>query len=81
MRKQQGLRVDMLQLNNIVVSHDPATTRLGDFLGRDDLPVVVGVVVGIASDLLALGTDTAVIIPQRVSFFVRVEVLLRVLVA
>lgn len=81
MRKQQCLGVDMLQLNDVVVSHDPAATRLGNFLGRNDLPVVVGVIVGIASYLLALRTDTAVIIPQGVSFFVRVEVLFRVLVA
>lgn len=80
MRKQKALSVDVLQLNDIIVSHDPATTRLGDFLGRDDLPVVVSVIVGIAGDLLALRTDTAVIISQGISFIVRVEVLLRVLV-
>lgn len=80
MRKQKGLGVDVLQLNDVVVSDDPATTRFGDFLGRDDLPVVVCVIVGITGDLLALRTDTAVIISQGVSFIVRVKVLLRVLV-
>lgn len=49
-------------------------------VGRKDLPVVVCVVVGIASNLLALAGDTAIIISQGVEVGVAVKVGLGLLV-
>lgn len=49
-------------------------------LGWDDLPEVVGVVVGVSGDLLALAGDSAVVVAQRVPVGVTVEVDLGVLV-
>lgn len=78
--KKQALSDDMLELDDISVSHDSASTRLGDVPGRDDLPMVVGVVVRVTRDLLALRADPSVIVSQRVLVYVRVQELLRIFV-
>jgi len=49
--------------------------------GRENLPVVVGVVVGVSSDLLSLRGDTAIVVSQRVAVYVTVEVDFGLLVA
>jgi hypothetical protein len=51
-RQQVGLRVDMQKLDDIVVTDDTASSAFGDLPGRNDLPVVVGIVVRVTSDLL-----------------------------
>jgi hypothetical protein len=53
MREEEGLGVDVFELDDIVVADHPAAPTFGEFLGREDLPEVVGVVVGVAGDLLA----------------------------
>ena len=52
MGHQVGLRVDVKKLDNVLMAHDAAATSLGESLGWDNLPVVVGVIVTVASDLL-----------------------------
>ena len=47
-----GLRVDVQQLNDVVVVNDTTATSLGQGFGGNNLPIVVGVVMTIASDLL-----------------------------
>ena len=67
------------ELNDIVVADNTTTSSLGKRLGRENPPVVVGVIVSIASDLLTLTTDTAVFILKGVLVRVRVEIDLGVL--
>ena len=79
-RDEQGVSDDMFELNDIVVSDNPSSTSLWDLFGRDNLPVVVGIVVWVACDLLTLRTDSSVIVPQRVLVDMRMQELFRVLV-
>ena len=53
MGQEIALRVDMQQLNDVFVANDTTATGLRESLGRDDLPVVVRVIVGVSGDLLA----------------------------
>lgn len=49
----------MQELDDVVVANDSTTSRLGKLAGGEDLPVVVGVVVRIASDLLSFEISIA----------------------
>ena len=42
----------MQQLDRVIVADDATTSGCGECLCRDDLPVVIGIVVSVASDLL-----------------------------
>jgi hypothetical protein len=67
---------------NDITDVDAVASLFGDGTSsRDDLPEVVGVVVGVTSDLLALGRDTAIIVTEGVLVRVTVKVDLGVLVA
>jgi len=55
------------------VSDDAAAAGGRDRLGGDNLPVVVGVIVGVASDLLTLRTDATIFVLQGVVLLVRVK--------
>ena len=50
---QVRVRVDMQELDDIVLTDNSTSTGFWDFLGRDDLPVVVGIIMRVCSDLLA----------------------------
>ncbi len=74
----------MLMCSNRTVSlfwtRRPSASSSGMGLRGDDLPNVVGVVVGVAGDLLTLTRDAAVVLLERISFQMRVEEDLGVLV-
>lgn len=59
---------------------DVMTRLLWKWLGRNDLPHVVGVIMRVSSDLLSLTRDSPVIVAQRVPVSVAVEVHLGFLV-
>ena len=46
------LRADVQELDDVVVADDAPTSSSGECLSRDNLPVVIGIVVPIASNLL-----------------------------
>ena len=50
--QEHGVSVDVQELNDIAVSNNSASPRLGQFFGRKDLPMVVGVVVRVTGYLL-----------------------------
>ena len=52
MRQKKSLRVDVQELDDVVVTNYTTTTSLWERLSRDDLPVVVRVLVAITSNLL-----------------------------
>jgi len=51
-RHQESVAFDMAQLDNVLVADNAAAAGFRERFGGDDLPVVVQVSVGIASDLL-----------------------------
>lgn len=53
-RHQIRLRVDVQQANDVIVPHDPPATVIWYFSRWLHDPMVVGVVKGVAGDLLAL---------------------------
>lgn len=53
MGEENSVGVDMKKLDEIVMLDDAATTSLGESFGRQNLPVVVGVIVAVPSHLLA----------------------------
>lgn len=69
----------MSKSNQLLVPYDAA--KLLIVAGRDDLPVVVCVIVGVASDLLALAGNATIIISQRIGVGVTVKVRLGLLVS
>ena len=73
MRHEIRLAVHVQKLDDIVVADNTATTGLRQRFSGDDLPLVVAVVVPVGGNLLALATDTTVIVLQRVTFWVRVQ--------
>lgn len=79
MGEEVGIGDEMSQLDDIA-NLDTVTRLLRDWLGWDDLPHVVGVVVGVSSDLLALAGDSAIVVSQRVFVGVTVQVDLGLLV-
>ena len=78
--EEPGVSHKMAETNNIT-DVDAVASFFGDGASPgDDLPEVVGVVVGVASDLLTLGRNTAVVVTKGVSVGVTVEVDLCILV-
>ena len=75
-KERVGLSVE--KLDDIVVADDPSTAGLRKGLGRDDDPVVVFILVGIARDLLALTADSFVRVIVGVTLRVRVQQVLGV---
>lgn len=72
---------EMAKTDNIT-NMDAVTVLLGNVTGgRNDLPEVVGVVVRVSGDLLALGRNATIVITERVLVGVTVKVDLGVLVA
>lgn len=55
MRHECRISVDVNKLDDIALTNDASSTRLGNVLGRIDGPVVVGVIERIPSDLLTWG--------------------------
>jgi len=55
---QMRVRVDMEELDDVVLTDDPTSTGFGELLGRYDLPVVVGIVVRVCGDLLTYEHET-----------------------
>lgn len=53
MGKKMSLSVDMKELNNIAILNNTTAAGFGDSLGRDNLPIVISVIVGITGNLLA----------------------------
>lgn len=70
----------MLELDHVGMSNDSSSTRLGDILGRQDLPLIIRIVVRVTSDLLTLRTDSSIIVSQGVLVDMRVQELLGILV-
>jgi hypothetical protein len=52
MGQEECIRADMTQLNNVLVTDNATTASFREGFGGYDLPVVVCVGMGIASDLL-----------------------------
>ena len=52
MCKEVALSVDMEKLDNIFVADNSATACLRERLGRNDLPVVISVIMAVTGDLL-----------------------------
>ncbi len=52
MGEENGIGIDVEKLNNVLLTDDSTPACVGDFSSGEDLPVIVGVVVGVASDLL-----------------------------
>ena len=78
-REQDGIRDDMAKPHEIMVL-DVVAELLVVWARGEDLPVIVGIVEGIASHLLTLARNTAIVVPQRVPIRVTVEVGLGLLV-
>lgn len=72
---------EMAQTDNITDVNTVAGLLRDGFGRRNNLPEVVGVVVRVSSDLLALRRNAAIVVTERVSVGVTVEVDLCVLVA
>lgn len=79
-RKQQRLCHDVLQLNDVILPDDTSTSRRRNLLGRQDLPVIVRIVVRVTRNLLTLTTDSTIIISEGVPFHVRMQKRFRILV-
>jgi hypothetical protein len=52
MSEKKRLGVDVFELDDVVVSDNSASAGIRDFFGRENLPIVVGVVVRVTCDLL-----------------------------
>ena len=70
----------MLELDNVGMSNDSSSTRLGDIFGRQDLPLIIRIIVRVTSDLLTLRTDSSIIVSQGVLVDMGVKELLGILV-
>jgi hypothetical protein len=69
----------MTKTDQVVVLDNAA--RCLAVVSRPDLPVVVGIIVRVTSDLLALARNAAVVVSERVTVLVTVEVGLGLLVS
>jgi hypothetical protein len=78
-REKDLVSTNVAKTDQIVVLDD--TARRLVVVRRPDLPVVVGVVVRVAGDLLALARNTAVVISEGVTVLMTVEVGLGLLVS
>lgn len=79
--QEEGVCGHVQELDNVVVAHDTTTAGFWERLGGDDAPVVVQVAVSVTGDLLALATDTAILVGERILVGMGVEVNLGILVA
>lgn len=52
MGKEMRVGVDVQKLNNVVVPNNTATACFGKGFRRNNLPMVVGIIVAISRDLL-----------------------------
>ena len=52
MSQEESVRLDMAQLDDVLVADDATAASFREGFSGDDLPVVVQVGMGIASDLL-----------------------------
>ena len=68
----------MEKLNDVVMADDPSTSGLRESLGGNDDPVVVFILMGVTSDLLALAADSLVSVIAGVALRVRVQQVLGV---
>ena len=57
MGKKMRVGINVHKLNNIIVPNNTATACLGKGFCRNDLPVVVGIIVAITRDLLTFKTQ------------------------
>jgi hypothetical protein len=57
--KKVGVSVDVKELYNITVADNTPPASFRDGLGRDNSPKVVGIVMGVTSDLLAYTESAA----------------------
>lgn len=80
MRQKNGIG-DLVAQTNDITDLDTMASLARQSCGGQDLPVIVGVVVGVSSHLLALGRNTTIIVPQRVAVYVAMEIDLSLLVA
>lgn len=71
-RKKDLVSHQVSKANKIVVLD--ITSSLLVVVDREDLPVVVGIVVGVSSNLLALAGNTTIIISKRVAILVAVKI-------
>jgi hypothetical protein len=78
--EEPGVGHEMAETNNITDVNAVAGLFGDGASAGNNLPEVVGVVVGVTSDLLTLRRDTAIVVTERVSVRVTVEVDLGVLV-
>lgn len=72
-RHQGGVGPDVAEGDHVAVADDAPSSGRRDLAGGLDDPVVVGVVEGVAGDLLAGRRDAAVIVLERVVLRVRVQ--------
>lgn len=80
MGEQVALSLGVEELDGILVTNDATTTGSWQGLGGDDLPPVVGVVVGVTGDLLTLAADAAIIVAKGIKILMGMKVDLGVLV-
>lgn len=79
---QEGrVSADVYQLDDIFLSDHSTPASLRQLFSRQDLPVIVGIVVRVTGDLLSLTTDSTVVVTERVSIGVRVKESLGILVS
>ena len=78
-REEDLVGTNVAKTDQVVVLDD--ATKLLVVVGGPDLPVVVGVVVRVTGNLLALARNTAIVVSERVTVLVTVEVGLGLLVA
>lgn len=79
MRQEHSVGDDVAKTNEIMVLN--MVSQLLIVLHRNDLPVVVGIVVRVSSDLLTLARNTAVVVSKRIVVLVAVEIGLGLLVS
>lgn len=79
MRKKDGVSADVSETDKVVVLD--MTAGLVVILERDDLPVVVGIIVRVTCNLLSLAGNATVVVTERVAVRMRVEVGLGFLVS
>lgn len=77
--QEDGISDHMLKANQVIVQYRAASLLV--VAGGENLPVVVGIVEGITSDLLTLAGNAAIIVAKRVVLGVAVEVGFGLLVA
>lgn len=70
---QERVSLSVEELDDVVMTDNPSTTSLGESFGGNDDPVVVLILMGITSDLLALTADPLVGVFTRITLRVRMK--------